>query len=106
MEDNNLYIPANIKTRLEFFRGYGVKELVTTIIVVAFFLPIIVILYKCVSTLTAIVFMLVIIAVTVVSLTKDENNLSVVKQIGFMIKSAKMQKKFKYKYYDKRRDFN
>ena len=48
MEDknNNLYIPANIRTRLEFFKGFGVKELVTTIIVVACFLPIAFILYK------------------------------------------------------------
>ena len=48
MEDsnNNLYIPANIRTRLEFFKGYGVKELVTTIIVVACFLPIAFILSK------------------------------------------------------------
>ena len=106
MEDNtnNLYIPANIRTRLEFFKGYGVKELVTTIIVVACFLPIAIILYKSVSTLAAIISILIIIATSVVSLTKDDNNLCVVKQIGFMMRSAKMQKKFKYKYYDKRRE--
>jgi len=106
LEDNtnNLYIPANIRTRLEFFKGYGVKELVTTIIVVACFLPIALILYKSVSTLAAIISILIIIATSVVSLTKDDNNLCVVKQIGFMMISAKMQKKFKYKYYDKRRE--
>ena len=106
MEDsnNNLYIPANIRTRLEFFKGYGVKELVTTIIVVTCFLPIAIILYKCVSTLAAIISVMIIIAVSVISVTKDDNNLCVVEQIKFMIRNTKMQKKFEYKYYDKRRD--
>lgn len=106
MEDsnNNLYIPANIRTRLEFFKGYGVKELVTTIIVVACFLPMAFILYKCVSTLAAIISFMIIIAVSVISVTKDDNNLCVVDQVKYMIRNAKMQKKFEYKYYDKRRD--
>ena len=28
-----LYIPTNVKTRLEFFKGYGIKELISTVIV-------------------------------------------------------------------------
>ena len=40
-KQNELYIPSNIKTRLEFFKGYGVKEMVITLIVMAFSLPII-----------------------------------------------------------------
>lgn len=105
MEDNNnnLYIPANIRTRLEFFKGYGVKELVTTIIVVAFSLPITFVLYKFKSTLVAIIFLLFVISASVISLTKDDNNLCIVEQIKFMIRNSIMQKRYDYKYYDKRR---
>lgn len=106
MEDknnNNLYIPANIRTRLEFFKGYGVKELVTTILVVTFSMPVVFLLYKFKSTLVAIIFLLFIISASVISLTKDDNNLCIVEQVKFMIRNAQMQKKYKYKYYDKRR---
>ena len=30
-----LYIPTNVKTRLEFFKGYGIKDAVLTVIVIA-----------------------------------------------------------------------
>ena len=100
----DLYIPANIKTRLEFFKGYGVKELVITLSVMAFSIPIIFIIYKLVNLLTAIIFLFVVVAGTIISITKDDNNLCVAKQIGYMIKNSEMQKKFKYVYYDKRRD--
>lgn len=104
MEDNNnLYIPANIRTRLEFFKGYGVKELVTTISVVAFSMPIVFLLYKFKSTLVAIIFLLFVISASVISLTKDDNNLCIVEQLKFMIRNTKMQKKYEYRYYDKRR---
>ena len=103
-KNNNLYIPANIRTRLEFFKGFGVSELVTTIIVVAFSLPIIFLLYKFKSTLVAIIVLLIIISATVVSLVKDDNNFCVVEQIKYMIFNMKTQKK--YEYYDKRRDLH
>lgn len=101
--NNNLYIPANIRTRLEFFKGYGVKELVTTIGVVTFSFPIVLALYKFKSTLIAIIFLFFVIATSVISITKDDNNLCIAEQIKFMIRTAKMQKKYEYKYYDKRR---
>ena len=46
--ENNykLYIPSNVKTRIEFFKGYGVKELISTIIVFSCLLPISLIIYK------------------------------------------------------------
>ena len=34
-----LYVPTNVKTRLEFFNGFGVSELITTVIVAGIFLP-------------------------------------------------------------------
>ena len=44
--DYKLYIPSNVKTRMEFFKGYGVKELISTVIVFACLLPISLIIYK------------------------------------------------------------
>lgn len=103
-ENNNLYIPANIRTRLEFFKGFGVKELITTILVVVFSLPIIFLIYKLKSTLAAIIVLLIIIATSVVVNVKDDNNLCVVEQVKFMIRNTKMQRKYEYKYFDKRRE--
>ena len=103
-ENNNLYIPANIRTRLEFFKGFGVKELVTTILVVAFSLPFIFLIYKLQSTLAAIIIFMIIIATSVITNVKDDNNLCVVEQVKFMIRNAKMQRKYEYKYFDKRRE--
>ncbi len=69
-----------------------------------FSLPIAFIIYKLFGTLFAIIFLFVVVAGTVISIVKDDNNLCVSKQIKFMIKYLKMQRKFKYKYYDKRRE--
>lgn len=101
---NELYIPSNIKTRLEFFKGYGVKEMIITLVVMFFSLPIAFTLYKFKGTLLAVVFLFIIVAGTVVSIVKDDNNLCVSKQIGFMLKNLNMQKQYRYKYYDKRRE--
>ena len=71
-KQNNLYIPANIKTRLEFFKGFGIKESVTTIIVVAFSLPIIYLIYLFKGTLISVISLFVIVAGTIIANTKDE----------------------------------
>ena len=103
-KQHELYIPSNIKTRLEFFKGYGVKEMIITLVVMIFSLPIAFALYKLKGTLLAVIFLFIIVAGTVVSIVKDDNNLCVSKQIGFMLKNLNMQKKYRYKYYDKRRE--
>ena len=103
-KQNELYIPSNIKTRLEFFKGYGVKEMIITLVVMIFSLPIAFALYKLKGTLLAVIFLFIIVAGTVVSIVKDDNNLCVSKQIGFMLKNLNLQKKYRYKYYDKRRE--
>lgn len=104
MEDkkDNLYIPANIKTRLEFFKGFGVKELVITLIVMAISLPIIFVIYKLKGTILAVIVFFLVTAGTFISLIKDDNNLCMMEQIRFMIKKSKRQKRYKYKYFDKR----
>ena len=102
-KQNELYIPSNIKTRLEFFKGYGVKEMVITLGVMAFSLPIIFLIYKLKGTLLAVIILFIITSGTVILIIKDDNNLCVSKQIGFMLKNLNMQKKYNYKYFDKRR---
>lgn len=105
-KDYKLYIPSNVKTRLEFFKGYGVKELIITIIVVIALFPISFIVYKIKgSYLIPIVIEFVGIAGTIIAVTKDDNNLCVVDLIRFMFKFANTQKEYKYKYYNKWRDW-
>ena len=106
-EETKLYIPSNVKTRLEFFKGYGVKELITTILVAIGLIPITIAVYYIKGSNNYIIPVLIeIIGVvaTVVATTKDDNNLCVVNQIKYMIDFAKMHKKFEYKYYDKWRN--
>lgn len=98
---NALYIPQGLKTRVEIFEGYGKEELVKTIIVtvVAGFLDVLLyFIFK--NTVVSVVFILVAIAGSVMMLTKDHTNISVVDQVGFMIKFERSQKKYPYKYQD------
>ena len=79
-EDTKLYIPSNVKIRLEFFKGYGVKELISTIIVAIILIPFSIIAYYIGNLnyiLPVIIEMFGVVA-TVVATTKDENNLCVV----------------------------
>lgn len=92
---------------MEFFKGYGVKELISTIIVFSCLLPISSIVYKLKgSFLLPIVIEFIGVAGTIIATAKDENNLCVVKQIKFLIDFSKTQKEYRYKYYNKWRDKN
>ena len=100
--DFKLYVPTNVKTRLEFFNGFGISELITTAIVTILFLPISFILYKIRgSFLIPIIIEFLAIAGTIMMTTKDSNNLCVVTQIKFMLNFSKIQKKYDYEYYNK-----
>ena len=97
-----LYIPRNVKTRLEFFKGYGIKELIISVIVLATLLPISFLIYKLKDNfLIPVLVEFIGVATTVICTTKDENNLCVVDQIKYMLDFVKMQKKYEYKYFDK-----
>ena len=97
-----LYIPSNVKTRLEFWKGYGVKELIYTGIVFLLILPISLIVYKLKgSLLLPVVIEFIGVAGTIIATAKDENNLCVTRQIKFLIEFANTQKQFRYKYYNK-----
>jgi len=96
-----LYIPQGLKTRVEIFSGFGKEELfkATLVTLVVGLLDIVFYLITK-NAVVAMVTILVTIAGSVMMLTKDHNNVSVVDQVGFMIRFERSQKKFKYKYLD------
>ena len=101
MESTNLYIPVNIKTRFEFFDGYGVKELIPTIIaalVSGFFAFII--HAAAGGAILPVLIVLVTIAASVMALAKGENNMSVVDQTKCVLRFSREQKNYPYYYTD------
>lgn len=107
MEDKELklYIPTNVKTRLEFFKGFGVKELIIAVIVLVGLLPISFAIYVIKDNyLLPVVIEFIGVAGAVMFTTKDDNNLCVVSQIKYMLDFSKIQKQYRYKYYNKWRD--
>lgn len=99
-ESNTLYIPANIKTRTEFFDGFGIPELITTLAVTIIATIICVAIHAAFAVeTTALVFIvLVSMAATVTLTVKTESNISMVDQIGFLTAFAKVQKHYPYCY--------
>ena len=105
-EKIKLYIPSNVKVRLEFFKGYGVKELVATMLVAICLIPISIIAYFCgnKSYLIPVIIEMIGVLTTLIATTKYENNLFVFNQVKFLIDFLKMQNNFEYEYYDKWRN--
>lgn len=98
---NPLYIPQGLKARVEIFDGFGKEELLKTIMV-TIVVGILDIMYYLIfkNTVVSIVTILVAIAGSVMMLTKDHTNISVVDQVGFMVRFARSQKFYSYKYQD------
>ena len=96
-----MYKRQGLKTRVEIFDGFGKEELFKTIIV-TIVVGILDIMYYLIfkNTVVSIVTILVAIAGSVMMLTKDRSNISVVDQVGFMIRFARSQKYYPYKYQD------
>lgn len=94
-----LYIPQGLSTRVEILEGYGKEELYKTIFVTIVTGMIDLLMYLLFRNVVAsIVTILVAIFGSVMLLTKDKMNCSVVDQIGFMIRFARSQKIYRYKY--------
>lgn len=101
LEKETLYIPLGLKTKTEIFDGFGKEELFQAILATVAAGAIDTIIYMITkSTAFCVVFILSSIAGSVMMLTKDKTNISVVDQLKFMIRFAKSQKKYKYKYLD------
>jgi hypothetical protein len=94
-----LYIPQGLKTRVEIFDGFGKEELLKTILVTLVAGGIDALLFLIFrNVVTSMVFILIAISGSVMMLTKDKTNISVVDQVGFMVRFARSQKVYKYKY--------
>lgn len=100
-EKETLYIPLGLKTRTEIFEGFGKEELFKSIIVSLIAGAIDVAIYLLTKSASfCVVFILSSIAGSVLMLTKDKTNISVVDQIKFMVRFDKSQKIYRYKYLD------
>jgi hypothetical protein len=99
MENNtNLYIPVKIKTRFEFFDGFGISELIPTIFVAVISAAVAFIVHGITGgATTPILIVLISVAATAVSLAKGVNNLLVIDQIGQFIRFSRGQKIYKYR---------
>jgi len=95
----SLYIPQGLKTRREIFDGYAKEEFYKTMIMTVVGGAVSLLLYLFLENLVvSIITILTAVMGSVMMLTKDISNISVVDQVGFMIKYLKRQKKYKYKY--------
>ena len=94
-----LYIPANIRPRFEFFEGYGVPELVATVIaaLLSGFIAFIIHLLTN-GTILPVLFALVIIAASVTAQIKDISNQSAIDQVKYVIRFIREQKAYPYFY--------
>jgi hypothetical protein len=103
MANNNtkttLYIPSNVKTRYEIFEGFGKKEIMQTLVATAIIVLVAFLIYSINGSVSfLVVFILVGIAASVMCVTKDKNNQSVLDQLKNMIRFAREQEKYDYKY--------
>ena len=101
-DKTKLYIPINIKTRTEFFEGYGVSEFIKTAAVAVITLLVCLIFHAMgvIGTVALIIILLAATAGSVMFVVKDRNNLSVLDQLILMVKFSKAQKKYPYIYMD------
>ena len=102
MEDSILlYIPLGLKENNELWDGFGKEEAVKALIFNIFTGIIDALIYFSTRNLIfCIVFILVSVGGSIMMLTKDTTNLSVVGQIRNMLRFAKSQKYYPYKYRD------
>lgn len=101
MEDDKLYIPMGVKTEVEIFSGFGKKQLLQSVIgsLGAGAVSVFVWLLSQSVTFTVIGVLSGIVG-SVMMTTKDQTNLSVVDQLQNMVRFAKSQKYYPYKYGD------
>ena len=102
MEDSNsLYIPLGLKEKNELWDGFGKEEAIKALIFNIFTGIIDALIYFPTKNLIfCVVFILVSVGGSIMMLTKDTTNLSVVDQIRNMLRFAKSQKYYPYKYRD------
>ena len=100
MEDKKKMIksPRQIRLKTEFFVGFGMEELIKTIIVGAIAGVIAFIYYKITNkTIIATLVVIGAIVISVISLIKGNNNFSMVDTIKNIVKFKMTQKDYRYK---------
>lgn len=100
MEDKKkmIKIPRQIRLKTEFFVGFGMEELIKTIIVGAIAGVIAFIYYKITNkTIIATLVVIGAIVISVISLIKGNNNFSMVDTIKNIVKFKMTQKDYRYK---------
>jgi hypothetical protein len=101
MENISLYIPVNIKTRFEFVDGYGMKELIPTVIAALVSGFLVFILHAATGgVIGPVLLVLVTIAASVMALAKSENNMSVIDQTKCVLRFSREQREYPYYYTD------
>ena len=101
MESTNtgLYIPANIRPRFEFFEGYGVAELVPTVIAALLSGFAAFILHALTGgMILPILCVLVTLATSVTAQVKDGSNQSAIDQIKYVLRFLREQRVYPYFY--------
>ena len=97
--DEKLYIPMGVKPETEFFKGFGKKQMGQAAIGSLLCGTVALILwFTTQSVTTTMIAALTGIAGSVMMTAKDQSNLSVLDQIGNMVRFAKSQKIYPYKY--------
>lgn len=90
-------IPTEIKLRTEFFEGFGMQELIRTIIVGAITSVIAYLINLLIhQTLFSTFFVIGIIVLTIISLIKGQNNFSMMDSIKNFIRFLLMQSEYKF----------
>lgn len=96
-------IPKQIRLKTEFFIGFGMEELIKTLIIGAVSGIFAYIFYKFTEqTILATLIVIGTIVVSVIALIKNNNNFSMADTIKNIIKYSLMQKEYRYE----RGDFN
>jgi thiamine phosphate synthase YjbQ (UPF0047 family) len=99
---NTLYIPTNIKTRFEFFDGFGFTELAITTLVTAFSIFIAIIIEALTHDFyKGVLVVLVTMATTAMAVKKNEINQSITDMVRLSFRFINTQQKYKYKYINK-----
>ena len=97
MSKKMIKIPSQIRLKTEFFEGYGIEELVKTIIVLCIAVVIGYIIYLFTKiTLISTFFVIGSVVIAVIFLTKNRNNFSMADNIKNIVKYELMQKRYKY----------
>ena len=96
-----LYIPLGLKNRVEIFEGFGKEELVQAFLFNIIAGVVDIILYLVFRNIaSAFLFMMISIATSVMALTKDKSNTSILDQVRYMVQFKKGQKYYPYRALD------